>query len=94
MPMQNTMVHLEPEQKAALQARAELKGSTMSSEIRRAIDLYLKENSISKDELDALDHMSRVAQRELERMANRLDETNTKLDAIFEEIEHLHRNAA
>lgn len=94
MPMQNTMVHLEPEQKAALQARAELKGGTMSSEIRRAIDLYLKENSISKDELDALDHMSRVAQQELERMANRLDETNAKLDTIFGEIERLHRNAA
>ncbi|MGI9301283.1 MAG: ribbon-helix-helix protein, CopG family [Gammaproteobacteria bacterium] len=90
MSKQSTMVHLESVQKNALQSRAAKRGSTMSAEIRRAIDQYL--GNPTEDELTALDEMSRLAEQELQRMADRLDQTNIKLAAVLNEIDHLHRD--
>ncbi len=37
----STMIHLEPEQKTALQQRARERESSMAAEIRNAVDQYL-----------------------------------------------------
>ena len=84
---QLTQVYLDPHQKEALQKRAESKGTKVSEEIRSAVDVYLA--GLSPQELELLDAASREAEKELKAMAETLDATNDKLDAVFDELERM-----
>jgi flagellar capping protein FliD len=86
------MIHLEPEQKDALQERARERGSSMAAEIRNAVDQYL--SGATTEELAALEVLSKSAEKELQRMSRRLDQTNAKLDRVFKTMERLHKQKA
>ena len=82
-----TQVYLDPDQKMALQKRANAKGTKLSEEIRNAVNTYLA--GVTTEELELLDAASREAEKELKAMAQTLDTTNTRLDAVFVELERL-----
>lgn len=90
MAMQNTMVHLDAQQKSLLQKHASQKGSSMSAEIRNAIDHYLQHPSA--DELAELDTLSRVAEKEFTYMSNALDAINKKLDIAFAQLDKIQKS--
>ena len=92
MTKQSTMIHLEREQKAALQERARQRGSSMAAEVRAAVDQYLATGA--DDDLATLADLSKAAEQELERMSRRLDEVNASLDRAFDEMARLRRRKA
>lgn len=87
MAKQNMMIHLEPEQKLALQARAETSGTSVSALIRQAVDEFLDKST--EEELVALDEMSKLAEQEFRRMSARLDDVNAYVDRTLAELERL-----
>lgn len=87
MAMQSALIHLAPKQKSALKARARKKGSSVSAEVREAIDLYLA--AASPAEMEALDLLSRQAAEDLRHMDRTLDDINAKFDRLFAEIGRL-----
>jgi hypothetical protein len=87
MAMQSLLVHLEPKQKKALKARAKEKGSSLSAEVRQAIEVHL--NGVTAAEMEALDVLSRRAEADLAHMNESLDAVITKLDSTFDEIAHI-----
>ncbi|MGH8645890.1 MAG: hypothetical protein ACREX4_16080 [Gammaproteobacteria bacterium] len=91
MGKQSTMIHLESEQKIALQQRARERESSMAAEIRNAVDQYL--SAATTEELAALDELSKSAQRELQRMSKRLDNANAKLGRVLEQLKRQSRAA-
>ena len=82
---QLTQVYLDAHQRLALQARARDKGTKVSEEIRAAVDSYLA--GVTAEELALLDVASQRAEQDLAEMAQALDATNHKLDALFTELE-------
>ena len=82
-----TQVYLNSAQKKGLENLAKEKGTTVSHEIRRAVDIYL--SGMTPEELELLDAFSREADQSLQGMADRLDETNRKLDDVFEEMSRI-----
>jgi len=91
MAMQSLLVHLEPKQKKALKAHAKKKGSSLSAEVRQAIDVHL--NSVTAAEMEALDVLSRQAEVDLQHMNNSLDAAIAKLDSTFDEIARIRSGA-
>ncbi len=81
------MIHLEPEQKSALQARAETSGTSVSALIRQAVDEFL--DKATDEELGALDEMSKLAAQEFARMSAKLDDVNAYVDRSLAELERL-----
>jgi len=77
-------VYLNSAQKKGLENLTKEKGTTVSHEIRRAVDVYL--SGMTPEELELLDAFSREAEQGMQDMADRLDETNRKLDDVFEEM--------
>jgi BMFP domain-containing protein YqiC len=82
-----TQVYLDPSQKEGLENRAKAKGTKVSHEIRRAVDVYL--SGVTPEDLEILDVLSREAEKNLQAMANRLEATNRKLDEVFAELERI-----
>ena len=91
MAMQSLLVHLEPKQKKALKAHAKKKGSSLSAEVRQAIDVHL--NGVTAAEMEALDVLSRQAEVDLQHMNNSLDAAIAKLDSTFDEISRIRNGA-
>jgi len=90
--LQLTQVYLEPSQKKALGEKAKSLGVKPSELIREAVNTYLA--GVTVDELMLLDRATKQAGDDFAAMNSQLDETNTKLDRVFEEIDLLHRKAA
>ena len=86
------MIHLEAEQKTALQKRARQRGSSMAAEIRNAVDQYLA--GATSEEMAALEVLSKSAEKELQRMSRRLDQANAKLDRVFKDMARLQKQRA
>jgi plasmid stability protein len=82
------LVHLDPQQKAALAERAALHGGSMSGEIRRALDAYLSEE-LSDEEEAALRMAAARAKAAMHDIEAMLDDMNTRLDRTFTEIAHI-----
>jgi len=78
-------VYLDAKQKADVKARSERERTTMSEQIRRAVDAYLI--GIAAGELNLLDEAIKAAARELLAMAATLDEANDRLEAVLAELE-------
>lgn len=89
MALQSTMVHLDPEQKKDLQRRAKEKGSSMSAEIRQAINLYLAD--VSPTELAVLDAATRRAEQDIADMTASMRRTIELLDQAFAQIDAIRR---
>jgi hypothetical protein len=87
--MELTNFHLGRRQKAALRARAKANGTNVAEELRTAVDAYL--SGITPDELALLDAATRQAAEAIAEMADMLKATNRKADAVFAELERLHR---
>ena len=68
------------------------RGSSMAAEIRNAVDQYL--SGATTEELEAMELLSKSAEKALGRMTRRLDQTNAKLDRVFKSIERLHKQKA
>ncbi len=89
-----TTVYLEEKQKQGLHRLAKARGSHFSEEIRTAIEEHLavqgRGTGVGPEELSRL---AREADRSVERMLARLDDTNRRLDTIIRTIERSNRRA-
>jgi hypothetical protein len=90
MELQGTMIHLERKQKKALQKRAHEKGSSMSSEVRKAVDLYLSD--LSPTEIAMLDIATKQAEKDILEINESMKRTIDNFDRAFDEIEHIQRS--
>lgn len=86
-----TNIHLTPEQKRALQARAKARKTNLAEEVRSAVDSYL--SGVTPDELNMLDAATRQAETMLVDMAATLDAINAKAAATFAELATLRGSA-
>lgn len=91
-PVIRTSVYLEPEQKAALAREARAKRTSLSVEVRCAIDVYLA--GLSAQELCLLDEATREAESEIEEMKANLDRASARARRFFKEIERLRGGIA
>ena len=85
--MQSMMIYLEPEQKARLKRRAEAKGGSVSREIRMAIEQYL--NGATPNEVEALDALSRQAEKDLAEMRSDLGDIVGMIRGALAEIDEI-----
>jgi hypothetical protein len=67
-----TRVYIEPEQKRQLMERARLRGTSLSEEVRCALDFYLALGVCAEDELSEI---AREANLSAERIIRKLDDT-------------------
>ncbi|MBI2752838.1 MAG: hypothetical protein HYX46_04890 [Betaproteobacteria bacterium] len=81
--MQNMMIYVTGTQKRELRKRARQRGTSVATEVRSAIDTHLA--GVSADELALLDAATRRAERDIQEMIGRLDQTNRRLDAVLAE---------
>lgn len=79
-----TNIHLTPEQRRALQARAKANKTNVAEEVRLAVDSYL--SGVTPAELSMLDAATRHAESMLTDMAATLDAINQKAAATFAEL--------
>jgi hypothetical protein len=66
-----TLVHIKPEQKRRLVRKARRRGTSVSQEMRNALDFYLE----LPEDHNELAELAAAARRATERMIERLDET-------------------
>ncbi len=78
--MATGLIHLDPKQKLLLARRAELRGTSISQELRAAFDLYL---AMPIEIEDQLKRVARTADRSADRIIKKLDETITYVDCVF-----------
>ncbi len=90
--MQSMMIYLEPEQKARLKRRAEATGGSVSREIRAAIEQYL--NGATPNEVEALDALSRQAEKDLAEMRHDLGDIVAMIRGAMAEIESIRADKA
>ena len=90
--MQSMMIYLEPEQKARLKRRANAKGGSVSREIRAAIEQYL--NGATPNEVEALDALSRQAEKDLADMRDDLGDIVEMIQGAVTEIEAIRAGKA
>jgi plasmid stability protein len=90
--MQSMMIYLEPEQKARLKRRASARGGSVSREIRTAIEQYL--NGATPNEVEALDALSRQAEKDLADMRDDLGNIVEMIQDAVAEIEAIRRGQA
>ena len=76
-----TRVYLERGQRHALQRRAKVNGTSLSEELRRAIECYL--TGIAPEELRLLDDGTRKVEKDINEIACELDRINARLDAAL-----------
>jgi len=83
-----TQIYLDPLQKDALRHRAKERGTTLSEEIRQAVELYL--SGITQDEIELLHEFSLLAKKELNGMIETLDACNRNIDEILIQRDKIH----
>lgn len=71
-----TLVHIEPGQKKRLARKARRRGTSVSQEMRNALDFYLE----LPEETDELTELAAAAREATERMIKNLDETLAVVD--------------
>jgi hypothetical protein len=81
--MVTALIHLDPKQKRRLARRAEMRGSSLSQEVRTAIGIYLALPVENEDELKLL---ARAANRSSNSTIKKLDETIAYVDRVLKEI--------
>lgn len=86
-----TNLHLRPEQKRLMQARAKKRGTNLAEEMRAAVDAYL--NGVSSEELALLDTASKATEIMFKEMTETLAATNAKADKIFKALASLQQQA-
>lgn len=80
-PKVMTSIYLTPTQKRAIAKRAKAAQTTVSEEIRIALDKHLRsDNEEAERELSLLAH---EANRALDRMIEKLDESHTAVTEVF-----------
>lgn len=84
-----TQIYLDPLQKDELQRRAKERGTTLSEEIRQAVDMYLA--GVTQEGIELLDEFSLLAEKEFSAMIATLDASNKHIDEILLEREKLSR---
>jgi len=84
-----TNVYLERKQKEALARKAKARGTSLSAEVRSAIDAYLA--GVSAENLQLLDEATRRAETEINEMNAILDRANARAQRFFKEIDQLRR---
>jgi len=82
-----TNVYLERKQKAALARQAKVRGTSLSAEIRSAVDAYLA--GVSAEELQLLDEATRRAEADIKEMNSILDRANARAQRFFREMAEL-----
>lgn len=82
-----TNLHLRPEQKKRMQARAKQRGTNLAEEMRNAVDAYL--NGVSSEELAMLDAVSKQAATMFQEMTATLAATNASAEKVFHLLESL-----
>ena len=89
-----TTVYLDEKQKRGLYRLAKAKGSHFSEEIRAAIQQHLTVHG-QKAQIDPeeLSRLAREADRSVDRMLARLDDTNRRLDAVIRRVQGSNRRA-
>lgn len=94
MGMVAQRIHIEPEQKEALQRRAESSGRSMAAEIRQAIDHHLREREPEEEpELEELQVLAQEAAVAFDAMCSELDVAIAKLSTVLAEVERLRESA-
>lgn len=90
-----TTVYLDERQKTALHRLAKARGSYFSREIRAAIQEHLegRKEEAGGPAPEDLIRLSAEANRALQRMLKRLDETNQRVDAVVRTIKRSNRRA-
>ena len=84
-----TQIYLDPPQKNGLRNRAKARGTTLSEEIRQAVEMYLA--GVTQEGIELLDEFSLLAEKEFNAMIETLDESNNHIDEILLEREKLSR---
>ena len=87
-----TNVYLDAGQKKALAKKAKADGTNISTEMRRAVDVYLA--GVSTDDLRLLDEATKQAKTEIDEMNRILDAGAARAEKFFAEIEALKKAAA
>ncbi len=95
MSMVAQRIHLEPEQKEALQRMAESSGRSMAAEIRQAIDHHLREQEPEEEEpeLEELQVLAIEAEAAFDAMCSELDAAINKLSTVLAAIDRLRKAA-
>jgi hypothetical protein len=86
-----TNIYLEDVQKKAIAKKAKSNGTSLSVEIRKAVDAYLV--GVSAEELRMLDEATRKAQSEIDEMNAILDAGAVRAEAFFAEMDRLRAAA-
>lgn len=89
MALVATMVHLEPKQKSKLQTLAKRKGSSLASEVRKAVNVQLLTSLHTKAEIEQIDLITKEAQKSIKRMCDTVDRMIQKLDEGLINIEKM-----
>jgi hypothetical protein len=84
-----TSVYLERKQKATLARKAKAKGTTLSGEVRSAIDAYLA--GVSAGELELLDEATRKVGADIKAMNSILERANARAQRFFKELDQAIR---
>ena len=86
-----TNVYLEAKQKKALALKAKGNGTSMSLEIRNAVDAYLA--GVTVEELKLLDAATAAAQRDIIEINQVLNAGHKRAEKFFKDIEAVKRGA-
>lgn len=84
-----TQIYLDPLQKDGLRHRATERGTTLSEEVRQAVEMYLA--GVTHEGIELLHEFSLLAEKEFNAMIETLDESNAHIDEILLEREKLSR---
>lgn len=93
MALVATMVHLEQRQKSRLQTLAKRKGSSLASEVRKAVNMQLL-TPAKRIEVEQVDLVTQEAQKTISRMCGTLDRMIQRLDEGLSNITKMKAIAA
>lgn len=82
--MEAALIHLEPKQKRGLERRARLRKTSLSKEVRSAVEMYLELPPDAEKELSLL---ARAASEAADRMIADLDRTIAVVDKNLKRME-------
>jgi len=85
--MATALIHFDPKQKQRLARRAKQRGQSFSQEVRNAVDLYLSLPAENEEELAV---MAKAANKAIDRMIKRLDETNAHVERTLKQYRKAH----
>jgi hypothetical protein len=82
--MEAALIHLEPKQKRGLERRARQRKTSLSSEVRSAVDLYLE---LPPDVEKELSFLAQAASQAADRMIRDLERTIATVDKALKRME-------